>query len=201
MKSLSKLQELIIKYSSNSIKYKSLDSLILDNTVKIITPSVKVKRNEYSSTGLTPIISQEIEYISGYCDIVDSSIEKDEYICFGDHSEHIKFVDFAFVQGADGLKILSVKDKNLLLPKYLYYSLLDNYIRRNNYERHFKYLRDTSIPIPPIEIQEEVVKILDKFTELQKELNAELQARIKEYEWYRHTLLSFNNWLGGEKVE
>ena len=45
------------------------------------------------------------------------------------------------------------------------------------------------VPIPPIEVQNEVVNILDKFTELQ----AELQARVKQYEWYRNDLLSFKD--------
>lgn len=48
------------------------------------------------------------------------------------------------------------------------------------------------IPIPPIEVQEEIVRILDKFTELSAELTAELTARKKQYEFYRDQLLSFN---------
>lgn len=46
-----------------------------------------------------------------------------------------------------------------------------------------------SIPIPPKEVQEEIVRILDKFTEL----TAELTARQKQYEYYRDQLLSFGN--------
>jgi len=48
------------------------------------------------------------------------------------------------------------------------------------------------IPIPPIEIQEEIVKILDRFAEYAAELQAELQARKKQYEYYRNKLLTFN---------
>ncbi|EAI5694408.1 hypothetical protein B6581_05660 [Campylobacter jejuni] len=47
------------------------------------------------------------------------------------------------------------------------------------------------IPIPPIEIQEEIVKILDAFTDLEAELEAELEARRRQYEYYRNKLLSF----------
>lgn len=49
-----------------------------------------------------------------------------------------------------------------------------------------------SIPVPPIEVQNEIVKILDNFTELAAELQAELQARKLQYEYYRNKLLSFN---------
>ena len=48
------------------------------------------------------------------------------------------------------------------------------------------------IPLPPLEIQNEIVKILDKFEELEKELEKELEARIKQYEYYRNTLLTFS---------
>lgn len=48
------------------------------------------------------------------------------------------------------------------------------------------------IPIPPIEVQEEIVRILDKFASLAAELQAELQARQKQYEYYRDKLLTFN---------
>ena len=49
------------------------------------------------------------------------------------------------------------------------------------------------IPIPPIEIQEEIVKILDSFTSLEAELEAELEARNAQYDFYRNQLLSFEN--------
>ena len=48
------------------------------------------------------------------------------------------------------------------------------------------------IPVPPLPIQEEIVRILDHFTELAAELQAELQARQEQYEYYRNKLLTFN---------
>ncbi|MDO5672951.1 MAG: restriction endonuclease subunit S [Actinomycetaceae bacterium] len=47
------------------------------------------------------------------------------------------------------------------------------------------------IPVPPLEVQEEIVRILDKFTALEAELEAELEARRKQYQHYRDQLLSF----------
>ena len=49
------------------------------------------------------------------------------------------------------------------------------------------------VPIPPIEIQNEIVKILDTFTQLEAELEAELEARDKQYQYYRNKLLDFDN--------
>ncbi|MDN5423044.1 MAG: restriction endonuclease subunit S, partial [Chryseobacterium sp.] len=49
------------------------------------------------------------------------------------------------------------------------------------------------IPIPPLAVQEEIVKILDKFTQLEAELEAELEARTRQYEYYRNQLLAFED--------
>ncbi|WP_024116331.1 restriction endonuclease subunit S, partial [Helicobacter pylori] len=54
-------------------------------------------------------------------------------------------------------------------------------------------LQNFLIPIPPLEIQQEIVKILDAFTELNTELNTELKARKKQYEYYQNMLLDFND--------
>ena len=59
-------------------------------------------------------------------------------------------------------------------------------------------LMDTlEIPVPPLPIQEEIVRILDHFTELTAELQAELQARQEQYEYYRNKLLTFTKIGGG----
>ena len=56
------------------------------------------------------------------------------------------------------------------------------------------------IPLPPLEVQTEIVRILDKFTSLEAELEAELDCRKRQYEYYRDKLLSFEN-AGGQEVE
>ena len=61
-------------------------------------------------------------------------------------------------------------------------------------------LAKIEIPLPPIEVQAEIVRILDKFTSLEAELEAELDCRKRQYEYYRDKLLSFDN-VGGQEVE
>lgn len=61
-------------------------------------------------------------------------------------------------------------------------------------------LAKIEIPLPPIEVQAEIVRILDKFTSLEAELEAELDCRKRQYEYYRDKLLSFEN-VGGQEVE
>ena len=180
---MSRIQELIKEMCPNGVRYKTVNELISNKIIVTVTPSFKVKKNEYKKTGIIPIISQEEEFISGYCDKEDSHITKRNYVCFGDHSEHIKFIDFPFVQGADGLKIMYTNEKELL-GKFFYHTALSTYKRYNNYERHFKYFCEIKIPIPPLKVQEEIVRILDKFGELEAEIEAELEARQSQYEFW-----------------
>lgn len=189
---MNKLDGLVCTCCPNGVEHINIGQLIKQKKIVTITPSIKVKRNDYLVNGSTPIISQEVEYISGYCNLDDENIPKDNYVCFGDHSEHIKYVDFAFVQGADGLKILRT-DETAISARYLFHAASNCYCRRNNYERHFKYFTDTMIPLPPLPVQREIVRILDNFTELTAELTAELAARRKQYEHYRDELLTFGD--------
>lgn len=179
---MSRLDELIKELCPDGVEYKSINDLIDSNQIYTITPSIKIKRNDYKQSGLVPIISQEEEYISGYYEKSDERIVAGEYVCFGDHSEHIKYINFRFVQGADGLKIM--KTARTIKAKYYYYAVCSYYKRMNNYARHFSNFKAITIPIPPLPIQEEIVKILDKFTDYVTELQAELQARKLQYQHY-----------------
>lgn len=176
---MSKLEELINELCPDGVEYKKIDVLLKEKHIKLITPSIKLKSKDYLEEGLIPIVSQELEYISGYTNVSDNNLPEDKYVCFGDHSEHIKYIDFQFVQGADGLKIFKSCNDELNI-KYIYYVFCNFYTRHNNYERHTKYLKDTEIPVPPLPVQEEIVRILDSFTEL--------TARKKQYEYYRDEL-------------
>ena len=188
---MSKLDELIQKLCPNGVNFYSISQLVNSKKIKTLTPSFKVKKDKYLLNGIVPIISQEAEYISGYYDIYDKNIVAGEYVLFGDHTEIVKYVDFNFVQGADGLKIIKILDHSIL-TKYLYYAVLTFYKKHNNYERHFKYFLETTIPVPPLEVQDEIVRILDNFTELTEELTEELTARRKQYEYYRNELFIFD---------
>lgn len=168
----------------------------LRDVVKTITAPAKLKRESYREAGQTPIIDQGEKFITGYTDEDVKALPLGEYVIFGDHSEHIKYVDFSFIQGADGLKILKSISDN---PKYVYYSFLNFYQKELNYKRHWARASETLIPIPcpdnpekSLAIQSEIVRILDKFTALTAELTAELNMRKKQYNYYRDKLLSFD---------
>lgn len=97
-------------------------------------------------------------------------------------------------------RIATSNDKNYLNNKYLYYFLLNNInviesFYRGSGIKHpsMADILDICIPIPSIEIQSEIVRVLDNFTSLTAELTAELTMRKKQYNYYRDKLLGFEN--------
>ena len=91
-----------------------------------------------------------------------------------------------------------------IYSKYLYYFLLTKQtaikgqVRRASVPRLAKNaFAKIKIPIPPLSVQQEIVRILDKFTTLEAELEAELDCRKRQYEYYRNKLLSFDMLNGG----
>lgn len=125
-----------------------------------------LKTNDYQKEGLFPIVSQSKDLISGYTDNkqlvnkIDSPI-----IIFGDHTQVVKYIDFDFVLGADGTKILTVSKD--YLPKFLYYIIKSIDLHSNKYARHYSKLRKEKIPYckDSINIQEKIVAFLDSLAE------------------------------------
>lgn len=112
----------------------------------------------------------------------------------------IKYYKGKFVT-ADN-RIMTSSNKEKLLNKYLYYwfmsvgCVVDSFYRGSGIKHpDMAKVLDLQIPVPPLPVQEEIVRILDSFTELTVELAAELAARKKQYEYYRDKLLSFKEEL------
>lgn len=137
------------------VTYKKFDDCI--ENVKYTT---KIQSKDYLSEGKFPIISQEDELISGYWnDENDVFHIARPLVIFGDHTRILKYVDFDFVLGADGVKILlPIKDLN---AKFLLYYLKWCNVPSLGYSRHFKLLREIPIPIPSLDIQQSIVRELD----------------------------------------
>ena len=93
-------------------------------------------------------------------------------------------------------------DEKLMLPEFSKYVFRSSDIRKQikrtasgvtRFNVSKKKMEKVTIPLPPIPIQEEIVHILDKFTELTAKLTAELTARKQQYEYYKSSLLTFGN--------
>ena len=188
---MSKLQELINKLCPNGVEFKPLGELVgYEQPTKYIVHST-----EYSNHFETPVLTAGQSFILGYTnekfDIYPAS-ENDPVIIFDDFTTSFHWVDFPFKVKSSALKILRPKTKFANF-KYIHYAMQCIGFVPGEHTRHWisKYSLFT-IPVPPIEVQEEIVRILDSFSDYAAELQAELQARKQQYEYYRNLLLTFN---------
>lgn len=140
-----------------------------DNAFKDITSKGnKIPQDSYQRFGKYPIIDQGESFIAGYLD--DESLAWNEnlpVVIFGDHTRILKFVDFRFVLGADGTKVL--KPSKDLIPKFAYYNLLHLDIPSAGYSRHFRFLKESEISFPLFDEQKRIAAILDKADRLRRQ--------------------------------
>ena len=126
---------------------------------------VKIQTGEYGKQGKHIIVDQGQNQIAGYTDREDGLFEEVPVIIFGDHTRVIKYIDQPFFLGADGVKVLRIKDGNTDY-KYLYYALKNVKIPNTGYNRHFKWLKESKIEYPDIKEQRKIVRILDKVSDI-----------------------------------
>jgi type I restriction enzyme S subunit len=120
-----------------------------------------VKQRDYLREGKFPVIDQGEDFISGYSNEESLVLDfKKPVIIFGDHTRRIKYVDFPFIAGADGTKILV---QNVVLDsQFACYQLQSKELRNKGYARHFSELRKEKFWIPPINEQLKIVEQLDE---------------------------------------
>lgn len=191
---MSRLAELIKELCPEGVEYKPLSECV-------VLPSIPsgLKRNQYENSGSYPIVDQGRGKIAGFtCD--ETKLVRDvPGIVFGDHTREIKYVDYFFVPGADGVKWIRAVDG--ISIRYLFHCLTSLSIPSRGYNRHWILVREMLIPVPPLEVQREIVRILDQFTTLEAELEAELEARRTQYGHYRNHLLSYESLAARGPVE
>jgi len=141
-------------------EYKKFENCIVKS------PKLKqVKKEAYNNGSQYPIISQEEKFISGYCDDESMVCHIDRpVVVFGDHTRVLKYIDFDFVVGADGVKVI-IPTKSID-SKFLLYFLQWYNIPNLGYSRHYKLLKDVMVPIPNCTTQQTIVSELDKLNEL-----------------------------------
>lgn len=137
----------------------------------------KIQSKLYKDKGKYPIISQEDVFISGYWDNPSDVYHvKHPIVIFGDHTKVVKYIDFDFVLGADGVKILDpTKDIN---AKFLYYWTKYVPLRNLGYARHYKLLSEKTIHFPSLPEQERIVAKLDEAFEAIDKVKANAEQNL-----------------------
>ena len=194
---MSRLDELIKELCPNGVEYKELGEIVKSQRGKTIT-------KELIKDGDIPVISggQKPPYYH------NESNRKGEVITIAGSGAYAGFVMYwdkpIFVSDAFSIEC----DKSYLNIKYIYYFLQNNQMKIYSLKKgggvphvYFKDMQKFLVPVPPLEVQNEIVRILDNFTALTAELTAELTARKRQYSWYRDYLLKFENKIKIMKLE
>ena len=163
-----------------------------------------VATKNYSDDFDTPVLTAGKTFILGYTDEIEGiyRASKRPVIIFDDFTTANKWVDFDFKAKSSAMKMITSKDDNKFLLKYIYHWLntLPNELIDGDHKRQWiGNYSNKLIPIPcpenpekSLAIQAEIVRILDAFTAMTAELTAELNMRKKQYNYYRDQLLSFD---------
>ncbi len=157
---------------------------------KISLNKIKIKQRDYLLSGIYPIVDQGQDLIGGYCNDESKVIPiQPPYIIFGDHTKVKKFINFNFIPGADGVKVL--KPHTNINPKFFYYFLHVIKIPEKGYARHYQFIERESIPVPTLDEQQAIVSKLEA---LLSELDNGKQLLITAQEQltiYRPSLLKW----------
>ena len=153
----------------------------LGSVIDTVIPPAKIPAHSFGEEGRYPIIDQSQDDIAGRTDDESALVDGSEgLVIFGDHTCAVKFVDYPFAQGADGIKI--IRTNGGLLPRFAYFHLLSYPIAQNGYKRHFRELKESRIPLPPLETQRAIVAELEAervLVESSRELMARMDGRIE----------------------
>ena len=160
------------------------------NCIDKIGISNKLKQKEYLLEGDFPVIDQGHFFVSGYYNEKKLLLKIEQpVIIFGDHTRCFKYVDFPFIAGADGIKVL--KSKQFFDSKLFYYFCLALKIPNKGYSRHYQYLERTIMHIPPLNEQKRIVeKIESEFKKIDEGLE-HLEKAKEQIKQYRQSVLKF----------
>jgi len=148
-------KETEIGLMSKSWKVVDFADCLSDNKIKV----GKIKQQDFKPIGKYPVVDQGQKLIAGYSNDKSKVYQGDlPIIIFGDHTRILKYIDFLFICGADGTKVILPKKE--LNAKFFFYTLLNIEIPSRGYNRHYHLLKEKKFPIPPLQEQKEIANIL-----------------------------------------
>lgn len=192
---MNKIAELINKLCPDGVELKALDSL-----VDYVQPGPYiVSSTQYDAHYRTPVLTAGQSFILGYTNEEEgiyNASPQSPVIIFDDFTTSFHWVDFDFKVKSSALKILKIKDTQEADFRYIYMAMKTIVFIPTNHIRHWISLYSKfEIPLPPLNIQKEIVSILDSFTSLIDKMKQEEEMRKKQMEYYREKLMApQKNW-------
>lgn len=182
---MNKIEEMIKQLCPNGVEWKKLGEICT------IVRGIRVVKSQLKSEGKYPVFQNSLAPM-GYFD--EYNRNSGTYLISAGAAGDIGFCKTEFWSADDCLTFL---DSKVFIEKYLYYFLktkqpyLYSNVRKASIPRLSKdVVANLSIPLPPLPIQTEIVRILDKFVEQQEQLERLIELRKKQYEYYTHKLYS-----------
>lgn len=193
---MSKIDELIREFCPEGVEYMQLGAIEDAGLIKLGRGNVISKKDIAAEPGDYPIYSSSASGV-GEFGRYGKYMFDDERLSWSVDGGGRFFYRHAHKYSVTNVSgWLKVLDSSRIDIKYLFYALDSAWsTKKFDYTKkaHPSVIRNEyKIPIPPLEVQKEIASILDKFTELEAELSAELKARRKQYEYYRNQLLTFD---------
>lgn len=159
-----------------------------EDCIDDVTYTTKIQRKQFLEEGEFPIVSQEADFINGYWDnAADVFKVTRPLVVFGDHTQVLKYIDFDFVLGADGVKIL--QPQPFLNSKYFFYALRSAPLKSLGYARHYRLLKELKISYPDTKEQIEISKKLDALDAETQRLESLYQNKLNALDELKKSLL------------
>lgn len=159
-----------------------------DIFIRIPSKKYQIQTKEYQSNGKYPVIDQGQTAVIGYSNNDNKVFKNSSVIVFGDHTRELKFVDFDFIVGADGVQLLKTKEN--FDNRFFYYQLKTKKIPNTGYNRHFKFLLDMSFVCPTLAEQEKIAQILGVWDKGISVLKSLIEAKTKRKKALMQRLLT-----------
>lgn len=148
----------------------------------------KIPQKDYLPDGKIAVVDQGQNMVGGYTNNSEMAFTGNiPVIIFGDHTRCVKFVDFPFAQGADGVKV--IKPKNFFDIKAFYYAFQNINIPNMGYRRHFPLFDQYAIPVPPISEQRRIVNRIESLFAKLDEAKQKAQDALDSFETRRAAIL------------
>jgi type I restriction enzyme, S subunit len=199
------IRDLITQRCPNGVEYKALGDLMdYEQPTKYLVSSTA-----YDGSYPTPVLTAGQTFILGFTNEKDGiypASPDEPVLIFDDFTTTFKWVDFPFKAKSSAMKMLTPKPDMALDFRFVYFAMQSiSYQPRDHARQWISTYSAFKIPVPPVEVQREVVRLLDSFVglkaELESTLETEIEARQVQHDHYRRLVLGLTEpSYDGEKV-